>query len=40
MPGRIIKSLQKVKSSNPVTVWDEIDKVTRDSHGDPSSALL
>lgn len=40
MPGRVINALIEAKVNNPLILLDEIDKLTRDAHGDPTSALL
>ncbi len=40
MPGRVINALKLAGTSNPVILFDELDKLTKDSHGDPTSAML
>ena len=40
MPGRVIETIKRCGSSNPVIILDEVDKISKGNHGDPSSALL
>jgi ATP-dependent Lon protease len=40
LPGKVIQAMRKAKTLNPVILFDEIDKMTRDIHGDPAAALL
>jgi ATP-dependent Lon protease len=40
LPGRILQSLRRIESRNPIFMLDEVDKLTFDYHGDPASALL